>query len=75
MKNKELIINEITDYISENKKDFPFLSNFWNIEIISKQNQIEYDITYGHFKTADDGHVPFYKPFSKIIDFNKLNEK
>lgn len=75
MIDNEALKKEIKELISESQENFPFISNFWNIDILVEHNERKFDFNYGHFQTVDDRHVPFYKSYSRMIDFNKLNEK
>lgn len=72
MKDKK-ILEEVKNFIVDNQENFPFISNFWDLTVIIESN--ERDINYGCFQTSSDKHSPFYKPYSSIIDFSKLNEK
>lgn len=71
MKEKK-IHEEVKSFIQKSKEELPFISNFWDITLITEMK--ERDIQYGHFKTSSDRHTVFYKPYSTIIDFDKLDE-
>jgi hypothetical protein len=72
MNKKEDIKEHLIDHISNNPKNFPFISRFWDIELL-KQNNIETEyIEFGYHGTKLDNSTPFYKPFSKIIELTKI---
>lgn len=61
---------EILRDIKENPKKYPFIAKYWDIELITEKET--HSIAFGHFGTKAFNAVPFYKPFSKIIDLSKL---
>jgi hypothetical protein len=73
MEEKDKIIQDLKNHIKQNPEQYPFIAQFWDINIqdnISNNNFI----TFGHFGTKSYHSYPFYKPFSKIIDFSKIDD-
>ena len=61
--------------IKKRPEAFPLLAKFWEVsEAENNINKHEPFVYFGHFNTKDVHSYPFYKPFSKIIDFSKLDD-
>ncbi|MEZ4908094.1 MAG: hypothetical protein R2771_10770 [Saprospiraceae bacterium] len=56
--------------IKKNPEKYPFLSREWEI---SKKKNIEY-VKFYRSSILISLTRPFYKPFSKIIDINRIDE-
>jgi hypothetical protein len=68
------MIDKIKEDIKINNQSFPFLSHFWEIGKIDDLNDDNAIIKFGHIGTKSFNSTPFYKPFSKIIDFSKIDD-
>lgn len=74
MKDSEKLKQDLINDIKENPEKYPFIAQFWEINIINKTTVKQSLVEFGHYQTSDFNSYPFYKPFSKIIDFSKIDE-
>ncbi|UOX34309.1 hypothetical protein LXD69_02045 [Flavobacterium sediminilitoris] len=74
MNDKEKLKEEIRVSLKNDANKFPFIAQFWEIEIYGKNNIETNPINFGHYKTKTHTSTYFYKAISKIIDFSKLDE-
>lgn len=66
----EMVQKEIND----SPTLFPFIAQLWEMEKVLDQDLIESTyVTYGHFETRSIHSLPFYKPYSKFIDFGIID--
>lgn len=75
MKKKDKILRDFKKHIAQYPEQYPFTAQFWDINIqdniLKKDN---YFVSFGHIGTKSFNSTPFYKPFSRIIDFSKLDD-
>lgn len=71
---KHTLKSDFERHIKENPELYPFISNFWQIDVNKLDKKNDFPVKFGHFQTESSHSTPFYKPFSKIIDFSKINE-
>ncbi len=64
---KEILIK----YVFENINLLPFGANKWEINI-NENNEIVNKTDYGHYNFETLRIMPFYKAFSKVIDFDNI---
>jgi len=60
--------------LKEKAEHFPFIAQYWNIEIY-EQDQTISPLEFGCFFSRLNVSIQFYKPFSRIIDFSKLESE
>lgn len=75
-KNK-IIEKEVKSFIARKAEHFPFIYQFCEIGVDQKDvvhNGRSEMVKFGHYGTEEKYSVPFYKPFSKIINFAIINE-
>lgn len=61
--------------LEESANLYPFISKFWEINVLDKKKNIDNTINFGHYGTKNTNSYPFFKPFSKIVDFSKLDNE
>lgn len=71
MNDNEKVIEELRKLIKDRAEDFPFMANFWTIEVF-EQDDSPPTLEFGQFNAKLNVSNPFYKPFSRMIDFYKL---
>tara|TARA_R110000868_G_scaffold206836_1_gene455767 strand:- start:573 stop:794 length:222 start_codon:yes stop_codon:yes gene_type:complete len=68
-------IKEVLEtHIRENPEQYPFIAQFWDIKVEKMENKKLNLVSFGHHNTINTHSHAFYKPFSKTIDFFKLDE-
>ncbi len=70
--NKEQIKDHLSKDIKENTIRYPFISRFWDIELIKPEENNKENIAFGHYGSVAVYSDPFYKPISKIVDTSKF---
>lgn len=71
----ENIEKDLKAYIEQNSGFFPFVYQYCEIDVRKDSSEKENDVVkFGHYKTEEKNSYPFYKPFSKIINFADLDE-
>lgn len=75
MNEQEILKEQLKDFFLKNQEILPFISNFWKINIIESENEKLHNFEYGHFNTVSNKHMPFFKSYSRVINFSKLNEE
>ena len=71
---KEKLKNHLKNLIDNNLEDLPFYATKWSLEIKNNKETFSENVKFGHYETEEFVSYPFYKPFSKIIDFSKIDE-
>lgn len=70
----EEIKEQLHNDIITNPKLYPFISNFWEIDLINEieSSESQTEVKFGHYDTKSNKSIPFYKPISKIIDLSEF---
>lgn len=63
----------LREEIQKSSEFFPFIAQMWEIEEVPSSIQVIY-ISYGHYETKAIHNTPFYREYSKIVDFHNINE-
>jgi hypothetical protein len=74
LKNKEKIKKELKNLIKNNPESFPLIAQFWEIEIEDVNNEQPLFMELGKYNANILNSIPFYKPFSKLINLTIIEE-
>ena len=73
MDEKDKIKQELQQLIRNNPESFPYIAQFWEIQIEELNKPEPNYLEFGKYNSKLLNSYPFYKPYSKLVNLSKLD--